>query len=61
LQTAGSGSSVGGRSHRFVDELLLVSVGTARIGQAVLGEDDERRACVGYSTTSGRLVVEITR
>jgi hypothetical protein len=39
----------------------LMRVGAVRIGQALLGEDDERRACVGVFDDVGALVVETTR
>ena len=39
--------SVSRRPHRFGDDGLLIRVGAVRIGQALLGKDDERRACVG--------------
>ncbi len=44
---ARSGVSVGRRPHRFGNDGLLVRVGALRIGPALLGEDDERRECVG--------------
>jgi hypothetical protein len=37
----------------FGDDWLLVSVGALRIGQALLGEDDERRACAGVVDDAG--------
>jgi hypothetical protein len=48
-----SGVSVGRRSHCFGDDGRLFSVGAVRIGQTLLGEDDERRAGVGVFDNVG--------
>ena len=38
---------VGCRPHGFGDHRLLVGVRAVRVGQALVGEDDQRRGCVG--------------